>query len=173
MTDTLVLSGASLNSRTWAQALLNHLIESGIEAILFEYEHWRSGGELDIQKEAKRLREFLSENTTISKIIAKSAGSIVTMQTEQNTAVTAKNIFIGIPIEYAKDHDIQIESLISKTHTTTLCIQAESDPMGSYKQVRNLISTNSNMESICVEGEDHQYPDLGMLVTCAKEYLTK
>lgn len=173
MNDTLLLSGASLNSRAWAQELLGDLIAAGIKVTLFEYVHWENGGELDIEKEAKRLRMFLGENPAITKVIAKSAGSIVTMQAEQAAEMIVKNIFIGIPIEYAEDHGIRLESLVAKNYTPTLCIQAENDPMGSYERVKRLISDTANMKPVRIQGNDHQYADLEALVARITEYLTE
>jgi len=173
MNDTLLLSGASLNSRMWAQGLLDSLAAAGVVVTMFEYEHWGNGGQLVVEKEAKRLWAFLNENPSLTKVIAKSAGSIVAMHAEQTAEAIVKNIFIGIPIEYAKDHDIRLESLVAKNQTATLCIQAESDPMGSYEQVKDLIADNANMKPVCIEGNDHQYPDLEGLVTRITEYLAE
>lgn len=170
MIDTLILSGASLNSRAWARSITDALMESGIKATLFEYKHWKVGGELDIENESKSVRAFLAENQNITNIIAKSAGSIVAMQAEKDNTTIGKNIFIGIPIEYAKDHNIDLESLVHNHHTTTLCIQAKGDPMASYKEVLRLIERNKKMKAACIDGDDHQYPDLELLVTRIKEY---
>ena len=116
MINTLILSGASLNSRAWANALLNNLIASGVEATLFEYDHWKNGGEIDIEKEAKKLHRLFITNHDMTKIIAKSAGSIITMLAEQNVDRLLKNVFIGVPVEYAKEHNIDNDSLINKNH---------------------------------------------------------
>lgn len=171
MTNTLLLSGASVNSSKWANALLKSLIESGIQASLFEYDHWKDGGEIDIEKEAKKLHELLAKNHDITNIVAKSAGSIVTMYAEQNTARELRNVFIGIPVEYAKERGIDIDSLVKESHTRTLCIQAESDPMGSYEQITNLILDNTFMITKRIKGNDHHYTDLDTLVDKIDIYL--
>lgn len=173
MKNILLLSGASLNSRAWARNLLESLITSGVDATLFEYDHWVNGGELDIEKEAKKLRLLLEANSNITKIIAKSAGSIIAMIAEQGSNDVVKNVFIGVPIEYAKDRNIDLESVVSKNFVTTICIQAENDTMGSYGQAVELFKSSKSTITVRVDGDSHQYPNLELLTSRVAEYLSE
>lgn len=171
MTKILLLSGASINSQIWAKEMQSDLALVGKKVSLFEYGHWHDGGEINIDAEVKKLNSFLRNNPDVKIIIAKSAGSIITMKAERQLERTLNNVFIGVPVEYAIEHDIDLHSLVHDNKHMTLCIQAEKDPMGSYDQIKQLIKNNRFMSVKSISGEDHQYSDYIMLAEKINSYL--
>ena len=98
--NILLLAGASKKNISWIMKLRDELLEIQKYSVsVFNYTHWKDGGEIDISEEAKKLSEYLSTND-VSVVIAKSAGSLVTATANMYTGTSLKKaIFIGFPLD--------------------------------------------------------------------------
>ena len=161
----LLLAGANPKNKEWIYSLKDKLSSVCTDEIsVFEYSHWDMGGEIDISGETAKLSRYLSEEG-VPIIIAKSAGSLITLKACQETNFTPeKAIFIGFPIRYAQANSISHTSLLSDFDAPTLYIQTEHDPMGSYQDICEITKNLPNERTVCIDGNDHNYKDIDELV---------
>ena len=96
-------------------------------------------------------------------MIAKSAGAIIGMNAALNGATVNKMVMIGLPIAYMEERHIDASQLIESISVPTLCIQASEDPMGSYREVSKLCSSQPLLEMVEVIAADHTYTDLASI----------
>ena len=170
--NILLLAGASKKNISWIMKLRDELLEIQKYSVsVFNYTHWKSGGEIDISEEAKKLSEYLSTND-VSVVIAKSAGSLVTATANMYTGASLKKaIFIGFPLEYARERCIDYETLLQKFQTPTLYIQAAGDPMGSYDRVHLMTKNLENTIAKRIESNDHDYKNIPALIELILSYI--
>jgi len=170
--NILLLAGASKKNISWIMKLRDELLEIQKYSVsVFNYTHWKDGGEIDILEEAKELSEYLSTND-VSVVIAKSAGSLVTATANMYTGASLKKaIFIGFPLEYARERCIDYETLLQKFQTPTLYIQAAGDPMGSYDRVHLMTKNLENTIAKRIERNDHNYKDIPTLIKLILSYI--
>lgn len=161
----LLLAGANPKNKEWIYNLKNKLLSVYTNAIsVFEYSHWGKGSEVDILEETEKLSKYLSEEG-VPVIIAKSAGSLITLKACQEASLTPeKAVFIGFPIRYAQANSINYTSLLSNFDASTLYIQAEHDPMGSYQHICEMTKNLPNAKTVYIDGNDHNYKDIDELV---------
>ena len=160
--NVILLAGANPRNRQWLCKLSECLKNHGIDSEIFPYLHWDSKSEIDIKKEVYRLGEYIkSHESTI--VIAKSAGAIIGMNAALNGATVNKMVMIGLPITYMEERYIDTSQLIESISVPTLCIQASEDPMGSYREVSKLCSSQPLLEMVEVIAADHTYTDLASI----------
>ena len=160
--NILLLAGANPRNRQWLCKLSECLKNHSIDSEIFPYLHWDSKSEIDIKKEVYRLGEYIkSHKSTI--VIAKSAGAIIGMNAALNGATVNKMVMIGLPITYMEERYIDTSQLIESISVPTLCIQASEDPMGSYREVSKLCSSQPLLEMVEVIAADHAYTDLASI----------
>lgn len=170
--NILLLAGASKKNISWVMKLRDELLDLHRYSVsVFNYTHWKDGGEINIPEEAKKLSEYLSTND-VSVVIAKSAGSLVTATASMYTGASLKKaIFIGFPLEYARERRINYETLLQKFQTPTLYIQAAGDPMGSYDRVHLMTKNLENTIAKRIESNDHNYKDIPTLIKLILSYI--
>lgn len=170
--NILLLAGASKKNISWIMKLRDELLEIQKYSVsVFNYTHWKDGVEIDISEEAKKLSEYLSTND-VSVVIAKSAGSLVTATANMYTGASLKKaIFIGFPLEYARERCIDYETLLQKFQTPTLYIQAAGDPMGSYDRVHLMTKNLENTIAKRIESNDHDYKNIPALIELILSYI--
>ena len=160
--NVILLAGANPRNRQWLCKLSECLKNHSIDSETFPYLHWDSKSEIDIKKEECRLGEYIkSHESTI--VIAKSAGAIIGMNAALNGATVNKMVMIGLPIAYMEERHIDASQLIESISVPTLCIQASEDPMGSYREVSKLCSSQPLLEMVEVIAADHAYTDLASI----------
>ena len=170
--NILLLAGASKKNISWVMKLRDELLDLHRYSVsVFNYTHWKDGSEINIPEEAKKLSEYLSTND-VSVVIAKSAGSLVTATANMYTGASLKKaIFIGFPLEYARERCIDYETLLQKFQTPTLYIQAAGDPMGSYDRVHLMTKNLENTIAKRIESNDHDYKNIPALIELILSYI--
>ena len=86
------------------------------------------------------------------------------MNAALNGATVNKMVMIGLPITYMEERHIDTSQLIESISVPTLCIQASEDPMGDYREVSKLCSSQPLLEMVEVIAADHAYADLASIV---------
>lgn len=172
MKHVLLLAGANPKNKEWIYKLRDKLAPtcSGNVSV-FEYSHWSDSGDIDLSEEAAKLTKRLAAGD-VSVVIAKSAGSLIALEASRASITKpGRAVFIGFPIKYAQEKNIDCSSLLSVFDTPTLYIQAEHDPMGSYRDICEITKNLANAKSVSIKGDDHDYKDMDELVRfCMVKY---
>lgn len=108
-------------------------------------------------------------------IFAKSAGAMLAMYCAfKNILTPQKCIFVGLPVLWAKERGINLESWILVYNVPTIIIQNSKDPITSYAQMKSFVEKfdKQNISFVETVGDNHKYDDFEMLKNKAQEFLS-
>ncbi len=154
---TLILPGFSLGNKKWAEEL------GILDKEIWYWPHWESGNEADFVAEVQA-EKIINVLTDPVYIIAKSVGTLVTMMILKSKAIlVSKLILNGIPLigllDKQEARNLYIAGLSKYETEKLMVIQNQSDPWGSYYDVKNFLKQiNPNVNIISKPREDHSYP---------------
>lgn len=165
----LILGGNSKNNISWLNKFKNEFKENYEVNEIF-YEHWNNNGEIDFDKELKKI-ESIVYNIENYYIISKSIGSVISIIGMSKKIINPKKIIIlGYPLNLLKNDDLTINSLLKdiSKETEILIIQQENDPLGKYDDVVNEFG---NINVINISGNDHSYDNIDAIKTLIEKFL--
>lgn len=169
--NILVLAGANPeHNLPWTQQLEVYLKDKFPDYTIhtFIFNHWKdSAFEPDATKDAHRLNELL---TTLDQpeIIAKSYGTVVTLESLKNNPNLISNIILmGLPLNPKKTEDkTRLDEYLKKVSNQILFVQQENDkyvpaaPIGEY-----LVSAGYPTFALKqIPGSDHRYDEFEQYV---------
>lgn len=157
----LFLPGNSKNNKDWIDKLSEEF--SSPKNVIY-YNHWESGEDnIDFNIELEKISQL--ENSDEYTVIAKSAGCILALMLEKEKILNIKEFFfIGFPMFYIKNRNINVEELL-KIEVPITFIQKEKDFQIGFKDLKKEISDikpNANFVLYHKEGEtddNHHYED--------------
>ena len=166
----LFLPGNSKNNKDWIDSLSE---EFSKPQNVVHYNHWKSGEDnIDFNIELEKISKL--ENSDDYTVIAKSAGCILALMIEKGEFLNIKEFFfIGFPMFYIKNREINIKELL-KTNKPITFIQKEKDFQIGFEDLKKEISNikqNANFVLYHKEGEpddNHHYEDTKYLSNICK-----
>lgn len=158
--------------RSWAENLEKTLPDK-FETHVQSYRHLNTGEYLiDMEHEVDVLKK--SAGTGKYSIVGKSAGALLAIKgTSEGKLHPEKCIFMGLPINWAKDQDFDLDKWLEKFSVNSMFIQQEHDKYGSFTQLSNLLKEKSakNFELVKLHGNDHKYDNFTELKKLILEFL--
>ncbi len=152
MKPVLGLPGRNHETESWMTALLTELGCAGAEVA--RYDHWRSGGDPDIGREAGRHPVAGRE-----LVVAKSMGTMVLLASAAQGA-PARAVLIGTPIGAYPQAQVQaLQALIGRL--PCLFIQQKDDFTGTAAALQAVVGDSAELRVIA--GSDHVYADVAEL----------
>ncbi len=146
------------------------------ETIPHFYEHWETGGNfLDFENEVKRFSQNLANNPDFS-VFAKSAGTLVTLKSIYAENIKPKKcVFVGTPVYWANDNQIDFKNWLKGFSIPTLFIQHTNDPTISSKDLRAMLEENraANYEFVELPGDSHDYPEIEKLSELTSNFINE
>ncbi len=165
MKHLIVLPGNSARNKEWGERMLSHYAEYFDSLYLQEYEHWQTGGDMNMVSEEQTLRAHIEtiEKTTEVFVLAKSAGSILCLGAVQagflNPVYCA---FFGIPFEWAiTDVFGGNWAAVESFSIPAVAFHNTNDPIATYAYTKRVIEERMQKVSlVSTPGSDHNYDDI-------------
>lgn len=174
--ELILLSGNSKRNKGWIEKVESELNNLFDKTHIQYYKHWEEGKEIiDFDYELSKLIKYLKDKKDYI-ILAKSIGTALTVKAIKDEKINPeKCIFLGVPLVWAKEHNFDLDSWIEEFRTPTLFIQNRNDPLTNSKDLKNLLEEKSikNYEFIELEGNTHDYNDIGKIKELVMEFLEK
>lgn len=172
--NIILLPGNSLSNKEWIDKTADTM-RSGFESSIVQYyDHWERGGDLiDIGKEVEKLAVSVKKLNSYV-IFAKSAGVLVTLKSIKDKKIDPKKcVFVGTPVNWAKEKDIIFQDWFKLFSVPTLFIQHTGDPVISSSDLKNFLNENgvSNFKFLELPGNSHDYPELDTLTKFTLEFV--
>ncbi|MGI5841449.1 MAG: hypothetical protein ACOX6N_04500 [Patescibacteria group bacterium] len=160
--NLILLGGNSIDNKKWIEAVeicLKPLFQS---TIIIDYDHWQTGEwMINLDKEKEKLA-LTAKNYDQYMIFAKSAGSLVAIKAIYEKLISPqKCVFAGIPLNWAKKSNFDIDTWYKDYSISTLAIQHTNDPLASSKELSdflNQLTTTVKIEEL--PGDTHDYNEL-------------
>jgi len=157
--DLIILGGNSPANQLWTEGMEKTFKQDFGRIVKIDYDHWRNEKpliNLDIEVD-KLAREADGKKVVI---FAKSAGNLVTLKAIYGNRVKPnKCVFMGVPIDWARQNNFDLPAWLTDYSVPTLFIQQEDDPFGSFSNLKELLEEkqvqNYTLEQ--VPGNDHGY----------------
>jgi len=163
--EIVLLAGNNINNKRWIEIIKEDLESYFESSEILYYDHWKNGGTINIDKEVDKLTEkCLSKKNLV--ILAKSVGSTIVIKAIMDGKISPKKcIFIGLPVLWARDMNINLDTWIKGFSARTLFIQNDMDPVMGFFDLKKYLEKNAviNYEIIRLEGQTHNYDNLGKL----------
>ncbi len=159
----VLLSGNSAHAKEWVYNLNDSVVTKFGDTYVHNYKHWGSSDDIiSFNTELKSLTEKLSDFSPYV-FIAKSAGCILALKSISRDIPKPKAcLFLGLPIEFAKQNRISLNNLLSTIDIPIIIAQNENDPFGSYDEIKTLVNSldKYNISIKKLEGNTHDYNNL-------------
>lgn len=155
--QTVILPGYSSHNREWADLTANKIVVEGIVRAIF-WDHWTDPDQLFYPKEKAALIYRHAKGDKLN-IVAKSIGTLVAAYIIGDVPDQVNKVILcGIPLHDISDEEKNtiLENLNKLKTTQIVCFQNESDPHGSFKEVREFLPESIKVES--KPSSDHEYP---------------
>ena len=163
MKEIIILGGNHISNLDWMKKLESTLdFDFNVKKI--EYLHWKNDNpeEIDFDDEMVELEKTLSSKNNVN-IIAKSAGVILALLAIQKGIISPdKVVFIGIPVKWALERNINVQLLFNFLTANSLIIQQDQDYMISFKDLLSLLKQTNykNYKTLKIKGSDHTYSNI-------------
>ena len=159
----IILGGNSLKNVKWIENIKKEL-ENEYDVVLLKYNNWvNNKGDLDIEVEIEKLKKICS-NYNNYIIVAKSIGILLSLIGIERKVINPEILIaMGVPLDFLKNYNYDLEDLFLKTSYTTkiLVIQQKKDYQGSFIDVSKILP--SSIPLIPINGSDHAYNNLFLL----------
>jgi predicted alpha/beta-hydrolase family hydrolase len=166
MAQIIILGGNSIKNKSWIYELKENFNDISDKVHVLDYHHWETKeGMISFSLEVKKLFR-LSEGMNDYIIIAKSAGCIVTlMALKENLIKPSACVFLGFPLLWAKELNINLNDLLSYFNCPSVIIQNSNDPAGAFLEVKEFLTNNNFAHGKIIElvGNTHDYKDFNKI----------
>lgn len=156
MKKLIILGGNNSRNIEWLKKM-KCTYKKEYDVLTMYYDSWIDNSSIDFNVELVKLQELV-KNMKDYIIIAKSAGSILSLMGICNKMIIPKAIIImGLPLVFAENNDINLEYMLEKVKQLckVLIIQQKNDPLGKSSDVRKILSDGIKLEQI--NGNYHWY----------------
>ncbi len=172
--NLILLPGNSKRNEEWISKIENSLKDKFDSTFILKYSHWKFEEEkiIDLKSETKKLKIFKKNEDLI--VFAKSAGVLLSLKAIKEKIISPKKcIFLGSPINWAIQNNLEIDKLFSKYSTLTLFIQKSKDPAYSFKELKKFLEEKEvkNYKLIEFPGDDHNYEDINKIKEKVQDFL--
>ena len=161
--ELILLAGNSKLNKEWIEKMGDDLRDLFSSTKIQYYDHWNTEKSLiDFDLEIKKLSTTL-QNVKEYCIFAKSAGILLALKYIKSSLIKPKNcIFVGMPINWSRANNFDIDSFIENHSIPTLFIQKKKDTAFSSEELKEFLKQKNvkNHQFVEVEGEDHDYGDV-------------
>ncbi len=160
----IIVPGNSFKNKEWARKLEKFLrLKKKHDVLSVEYSHWSSKENvINIEEEAVRLGNLLSPSEEYL-VVAKSAGILVSLRAFLSGKINPKSfVFLGLPLRWAIEKEINMELMFHKFSTSALLIQNDKDPIASASEVHKFLKKlkpPKDVRLIEISGDTHDYDD--------------
>ncbi len=173
--NLILLPGNSKRNKTWIENVDARLQKYFKTTYRQNYSHWDKGEpEIDLSFELEKLSQNAS-NLKPYVVFAKSVGVILALKAiYENKMVVSWCLFAGIPLELVKNENIDLKKWLNAISCPIYIIQNDSDPAGTYKDVKSYISDidSPSINLIETPGETHNYDDIDLFERLVKGILS-
>ena len=174
--NLLLLSGNSLRNKPWIYEVQTSLSDLFTDSFVHEYNHWITGQEaINIDTELSTVPTE-AENLKPYCIFAKSVGSVLTIKGMTANQLQPTAVLItGLPLRYIEKEMLPITDWLQTVDVPMIIAQHDKDPLGSYKEVHDLIMHlgNESISTIQLPGDTHDYKDLAKLKKLMSTLISK
>lgn len=119
--DLILLGGYSSHNKEWIEKVADSARDIFDNTEIIYYEHWKTGREMNLEFESAKLKE--SANKKECCIFAKSAGIIIALREITGGLKPKKCFFAGMPLNWARANNIDIEHLFENYSVPTIFLQ--------------------------------------------------
>lgn len=174
MYNLILLSGNAEQNKEWIEDIRNKINPLFETSKILYYKHWAENKPyIEFQYEQLQLKK-ISDGISNLVIFAKSVGSVLTIKSVMEGIIKPeKCIFVGVPLLWAKDRDMDLATWIKNYNIPTLFIQQENDPYLSYSDLEKFLnkSSVSKYKLEKVVGNNHNYDDLDTIYKLVKDFI--
>lgn len=155
----ILLPGMSKENKSWIRdmALLLRPLASSIS--VHHYDHWYENRTFNFNDELERLIQTIGKEKEYV-LIGKSAGAALALKAiKDKRASPCASILMGLPVNWARERHLPLESWLHGGSVPTLFIQNEKDPAFSYALLDALVKKSKRMHSAthALPGTTHDY----------------
>lgn len=128
---------------------------------------------MDFDIELNHLADYLKGKREYI-IFAKSAGVALALKGISEEKINpARCIFLGTPVNWAKENNIQIEEWIYRLKANSVFVQKKDDPAISAGKLKEFLDKNRVRNYIFKEihGDNHHYDDISQIRKFMIEFL--
>ncbi len=164
----VIVPGNSPKNKEWTEKIEKFLrLNKKHDVLSIKYSHWDSGENIiNIKEEAVKLGALLSLSEEYL-IVAKSAGILVSMRALLSGRINPKSfIFLGLPLGWAIEKEIDINLMFNKFSSSALIIQNDKDPVAPATEVRKFLKklkTPKDIRLIEISGDTHDYDNFRLI----------
>jgi len=173
-TKLFVVAGNSFKNKAWMEGVVKAMAPHFSSVSYHLYEHWNTGAPiLDFKKEADMFSVLIGGEKNFF-IFAKSAGVAVALEAIRSRSVSPRGcIFVGTPVYWAKENDIDIEELLKNFSFPVLFVQHTNDPAISSDDLKEFLMKDGvrRFKFVAPQGDSHDYPETEMLVDLTKSFV--
>jgi hypothetical protein len=168
----IFVPGNSPLNKKWTYDLKEEFQEFYDSSSVIEFDHWKTGEELaNVDLEAKKLKDLISELEEPYCIVAKSIGTLISsLAIKSSIEKPEKVFFIGVPLKWVAQNAENLElnkstsEIYALDNVSKVFVQKTKDFVASAKEVAAFININvSNSTFVELPGDDHHYADLNSL----------
>ena len=156
MKKLIILGGNNSRNIEWLKKM-ESTYKIDYDVLTMHYDSWIDNSSIDFNVELVKLQQLV-KNMKDYIIIAKSAGSILSMMGICNKMIMPKAIILmGLPLKFAENNNINLEYMLQKVKQfcSVLIIQQKNDPLGKSSDVRKMLSDDIKLKQI--NGNYHWY----------------
>ena len=156
----ILLPGNSKNGKKWLEDAENEFSSTSQKIYSQEYDHWETDEDIiDIDMEFSKLKSALKNNSEEKFVIAKSAGSLLALRLAKIDPTIKKVVFLGFPVSWAEENNLDIDGFSEGYTTPTLIIQNDNDPVTDAATAKEWIDRKKmkNIKLVAIPGDNHSY----------------
>ncbi len=171
--NLILLGGNSIDNKKWIEDVETCLKPLFQSTTVISYDHWQTGEwMINLDKEKEKLAQT-AKNFGEYIIFAKSAGSLVTVKAIFEKSISPqKCIFAGIPLNWARKSNFDVNTWYKDYSIPTLAIQHTNDPLASSKELSEFLSQLT--KTVKVEelpGDTHDYDELDTIKKLVSDFI--
>lgn len=165
----ILLSGQSLQNRSWIEDVRTKFKEKYQNVEVMYYDHWKRGeGTADVELETKNFLQLTNGFADEYMLFAKSIGTVIFLNSLPKLQNHPKKvIMVGVPYEVATQKGYKFETLKDLVKCDVNIYQKLQDPMGSYDIVNTIEGRKVRVyEYECINEEEntHHYANMDTLI---------
>lgn len=175
--DLIILPGNSPGNKLWTKSVANYFAKEFHHVSVLEYESWLTNDfekMIDLNIEMEKIKTLASPMSNYC-VFAKSVGTALCMKAVTEKVIhPQKCMFVGIPLDWLATNNIPIKNWVKDYHIPTMVIQQKNDPFGNAKMVSDFLSSIDGVAKfLVIEGDDHKYSDVDVLLPKSISFFTE